>query len=247
MENQDKFKKWFYITVIFCLLVIGITITGKKYYDQKLEDIEWNNEVLADSIKQYKTKDGLNAARIKAFEASEAEHFLQIITKDSTILKLQKLVKENQKYIGKQGSAAIINTQGYAEAIVPTKIKNDPLIPATGNYPVYESNFNLKGWIWGSSISTKDSTSYKINYREELSLVIGREKTGFLGLGKSTPYADVTLHNPYSVVKDMRVYQTKVPPIKRFGIGPNISYGIGSGFQSQVFFGVGLNYNLIQF
>lgn len=247
MENQDKYKRLFYIVLTLFFLVSIISIKGKRYYEQVIEDSEWNNEVLSDSIRQYKTKDGLNAARIKVFEVIKAEQFLRLATKDSTILKLQKLVKENEKYISKQGNVTIISTQAYIETTVPTKITNDPLIPEKEKYPVYSSNFNMKNWIWGSSIANKDSTSYKINYREELSLVIGREKTGFLGLGKGTPYADVTLYNPYSVVKDMRVYQTKLPPIKRFGIGPNVSYGLGSDFKSQVFFGIGVSYNFIQF
>jgi hypothetical protein len=247
MENQDKYKKWFYITVIFSFLVMIGSITGKRYYENLLEDSEWNNEVLADSIKQYKTKEGLNATRIKVFESSEAEYFMDLVSKDSTIIKLQKLVKENEKYISKQGSVAIINTQAHAEVTVPTKITNDPLIPEKEKYPIYESNFNLKGWVWGNSIATKDSTSYKLNYREELSVIIGREKTGFLGLGKGVPYADVTLYNPYSEVKDMRVYQTKLPKEKKFGIGPNASYGIGNEFKTQWYFGIGVNYNLFEF
>jgi hypothetical protein len=46
-----------------------------------------------------------------------------------------------------------------------------------------------------------------------MDLVIGREKTGFLGLGKT--FVEATLHNPYSEVKVLRTYQTQLPKTKK--------------------------------
>lgn len=251
-EEMDNLMSMLFSTLKKILLLGLILISIILYYkytqnQQTIKSYEDLNGTLKHDLEMYKTKEGLNAAKIRSFEVSEVKHFLNLATKDSTILKLQKLVAKNKGVISKQGSVSIINTESHSEATVPTKITNDPLIPEKEKYPVYESNFNLKGWIWGSSIATRDSTSYKLNYKEELSLVIGREKHGFLGLGKSTPYADVTLYNPYSSVKDMRVYDTKLPPAKRFGIGPNVSYGVGSGFKTQVFVGIGISWDVIQF
>jgi len=98
-----------------------------------------------------------------------------------------------------------------------------------------------------NKVTKKDSTQLTLKYREEVDLLIGEEKTGFLGLGKSKPFARITFKNPYSEVKDMKVYQTSLPKQKRFGIGPTISYGVGSGFEPQVFIGIGVNWNLIRF
>lgn len=246
MEIQNYNHKNILRVLLFVLL--SLAFLKRHQNSKKLSiDAEWNQEVLRDSLYQYKTREGLSAAKIKVFESNKASDFIKLATKDSVILKLQKLVKDNQKYISKQGSVATVSTETNIDATVATIIENDPLIPEKDKYPIYKSNFNLKGWIWGSSVATRDSTSYKINYKEELTLVIGREKHGFLGLGKSTPFADVKLLNPYSSVKDMRVYQTQLPSIKRFGVGPTISYGIGNDFKAQVFIGFGVNWNLIQF
>ena len=45
----------------------------------------------------------------------------------------------------------------------------------------------------------------------------------------------------------MKIYQKGLPRAKRFGIGPTISYGIGSGFEPQIFIGIGINWDLIRF
>lgn len=251
-EEMDKlmsdtiiiFKRIFLLGLITLLVIFFYKYA---HYQDKIKSLDDLNTTLKSDLVIYKTKDDLNAAKIRAFESSEAKYFTNLATKDSTILKLQKLVEKNKKYISKQGSISIINTQAHTEVTVPTKIINDPLIPEKEKYPIYSSSFNQKGWIWGSSIATKDSTSYKITYREELSVIAGREKHGFLGLGKSTPFADVTLYNPYSEVKELRTYQTKLPNIKRFGIGPTVSYGIGNDFKSQVFVGFGVSWDVIQF
>ncbi len=249
MVNQEMDKLMSATLAIFKrIVIIGvialIIILFYKYasYQEKVKTLEELNTTLDSKLEIYKTKDGLNAAKIKVFESNSTKDFIKLATRDSTILKLKELVKINQSKIKTQGSIAIINTETNVDTAVPTEI-----IDSINKYPIYKSNFNLKGWIWGSSIANKDSTSYKINYKEELSLVVGREKTGFLGLGRGTPFADVTLHNPYSSVKEMRVYQKESSRPKRFSIGPTLSYGIGEGFEPQVFIGIGISYNLIRF
>lgn len=205
------------------------------------------NQSLKDSLTTYKTKDGLNAAKISIFEADKEKDFISLAIKDTTIQKLQKLVENNKSKIHKQGSISIINTETNVSTTVATKVKDSILPSDSIKSPVYASNFNLKGWIKGNTIATKDSTTINLTYKEELNLIIGKEKTGFLGLGKSKSFADVVLLNPYSEVKQMRVYSSKEPAAKRIVVGPGIYYGIGSNFQITPFIGIGITWKLIAF
>lgn len=235
------------IYIYLSLLLIGILLFQQCEAKRQTGIIATLNEILKDSLTTYKTKSGLNAAKISVFEADKTKDFINLATKDTTIQKLQKLVEINNSKIKKQGVAVIINTQTNIRSIVPTKVTDTILVSDSIKSPVYASNFNLRGWIKGNTIATKDSTFIKLSYKEELNLVIGKEKTGFLGLGKGKSFADVVLLNPYSEIKQMRVYSTKEPAKKRITFGPGVYYGIGQGFIPQVFVGIGVSWNLISF
>ena len=146
------------------------------------------NQSLKDSLTTYKTKDGLNAAKISIFEADKEKDFISLATKDTTIQKLQKLVENNKSKIHKQGSISIINTETNVSATVATKVKDSILPLDSIKSPVYASNFNLKGWIKGNTVATKDSTAINLTYKEELNLIIGKEKTGFFGFDDNTGF-----------------------------------------------------------
>jgi len=114
-------------------------------------------------------------------------------------------------------------------------------------YANYKSDFNIKNWVWGTVSASKDSTKVNVKFKEQIDVVIGTEKTGFLGLGKGKSFAEVTLHNPFNTVSTLRAYSTKPAPIKKFGIGPVAAYGVGPGFVPGVFIGIGVNWNIIKF
>lgn len=235
------------IYIYLSLVFIGVLLYQQCEAKRQTGVIATLNETLKDSLITYKTKNGLNAAKISVFEGDKSKDFINLATKDTTIQKLQKLVEVNNSKIKKQGSVVVINTQTNIRSITPTKVIDTILGSDSIKSPVYASNFNLKGWIKGNVIATKDSTSVNLSYKEELNLVIGREKTGFLGLGKGKTFADVVLLNPYSEVKQMRVYTTKEPAKKRISLGPGVYYGIGQGFIPQVFVGIGVQYSIFNF
>ncbi|ALN97148.1 hypothetical protein BOX09_gp37 [Flavobacterium phage Fpv1] len=247
IEFEKDLKPMRKVYIIISIIVIAILLFRGCEMERQGGISVALNQSLKDSLTTYKTKDGLNAAKISVFEADKEKDFISLATKDTTIQKLQKLVESNKSKIHRQGSISIINTETNVGTTVATKVIDSILPLDSIKSPVYTSNFNLKGWIKGSTIATKDSTSIKLTYKEELNLIIGKEKTGFLGLGKGKTFADVVLLNPYSEVKQMRVYSTKEPATKRITIGPGVYYGIGNSFQPQVFIGIGVTWKLIAF
>jgi len=257
-EHQTPYRQWFF-TAIVCLVVLFLLNLYQGCESRKeLAAKDSLYESMNDSLIVYKTKDSLNGARIAAIQSQKPKDFINASSKDTTIIKLQKLVKKYESAIKKQGSVSVINTEAEIAVTVPT-ISKDSISDSKGiKSPVYEANFALKNkyekdplkkdiiWVWGKTISNKDSTTVNLKYKDELTLVIGVEKTGFLKLGKGKPFADVTSSNPYSEFKDFRVYQTQLPPPKKIGIGPGLYCGISNGFQPQVFIGVGVQYNFIR-
>lgn len=211
----------------------------------KYEELLQLNEVVTEELQISKNEKGELVAKIGAFETQRTEDFIKFATKDSLTLELQKEVKNMRKYLKKQGSVTQFSSEGNVQTTTDTEVQTDP----SGN-PVYLSNFNLDGWVFGSSKATKDSTFYDISYKDNYSLTIGRDPQGFLGLGKSKPFAEVTSSNPYNVVKTLKTYQVSLPKPKRFSIGPNVSLtpSIENGsIKIKPTIGVGVQYNLLKF
>ncbi|CEN52132.1 conserved hypothetical protein [Capnocytophaga canimorsus] len=56
--------------------------------------------------------------------------------------------------------------------------------------------------------------------------------------------------NPYTTTEAIRSYyklNNKKPIIKRWGVGPNLSYGINYKGDFLPYVGIGIQYNLIHF
>lgn len=70
--------------------------------------------------------------------------------------------------------------------------------------------------------------------------VVPYKKTKFF---KETHYVDITNKNPYNKIVSGYSY-SKTDRIKRFGIGPNITY---NPIDNKVSYGIGLQYNIIRF
>lgn len=251
-QPQIDYRKYLFraIAVIVILLSFLIVYTCKGVQaDMAANDL---NDALKDSVQFYKTKEGLSGAKTTVFEAQNSSDFTKLATKDSTILKLQVLVKQYKSELSKRGSAFVINTEGHFEATTATTVKDSTTSPDRTKSPVYASDFKLedkKGvlWAWGNTLARKDSTTVKVNFRDELTGVIGVEKTGFLGLGRGKAFADIKTANPYNQIKDVRVYSTLPMPRKRFSVGPTIVYGFGENFTLQPIIGIGATWGLIQF
>lgn len=249
LENEWKKFKTVLIAILTVLLII-VLLRGCRT-EAELTQINTLNKALGDSLTTWRDKEGAFKGKITLLESQNVDYFIKLNTADSTIIRLQTLVSKYKKQLSKKGSATVITTDAEIDITEPTIVYRDTSKPCD---PVYKTNFEIMGtgkyektkWVWGVVEATKDSTTVGMRFHEEIDVVIGQEKTGFLGLGKPKPFAEVTLYNPFNKVSTLRSYSRTPLPAKKFGIGPTLSYGIGSGFTPQIFVGVGINWSIIK-
>jgi hypothetical protein len=239
------------IVLIVAVLLLLLSLMRGCQAEAKLAQVETLNKALGDSLVTWRDKEGNFKANITLLEYQNADYFTKWNTADSTVVKLQALVTKYKKELSKKGSATIITTDAEIDITEPTIVYRDTTKPCD---PVYKTEFEIMGtgkykktkWVWGEVTATKDSTQIGMRFHEEIDVVLGQEKTGFLGLGKPRPFAEVTLHNPFNKVSTLKSFNVTPPPVKRFGVGPVVAYGVGSGFVPQVFVGIGVNYSILK-
>lgn len=180
---------------------------------------------LNDSLQSYRDKEGKMISRISTIEVDNMSFFKQLEVKDKTIQELQKLVKKGTL------AASIIKTETKVDTVFRTTNIKD-----TVNV-TYETDFDVRGWIWGTVAINRDTTALRIFTRDQYDIRLSKEKDG--------TYIDVINHNPFSTTQEVRsVY--KLPKQKKFGIGVNLGYGMTS-YGLSTYIGLGINYNLINF
>jgi len=238
---------------IFGLIIIAglgfLLITQQCSHNREIVSFEKNQKAFEDTIKVTRNKLGQSVGKISIIETNRTKDFLALATKDSTIQKLQQVVKTYKSKLKGQGVVVIANTEATVSVTAPTVIDS-----TNKTSPIYTSSFKLrdsldkkKVWVYGSTIAKKDSTQISLKYREEVELLIGEESTGFLGWGKAKSFGQITFKNPYSEVKEMKIYQKESPKKKYWHIGPTAGYGITSDGTSQIFLGVGVMWTPISF
>ena len=210
-------------------------------------------EALADSVFTYINKDNRQVAKIQVIETDNAKLFSKLPTKDKEIQKLQNVVKKYKKQLKKEGSATVLQTETKFDTIYQVLNSDTGIIRDTNQI----SNSITSDWIvtkYGFLLKDNgdvDSTFFNLQIQNKYSIVIGRERTGFLGLGRGKPFAEVTNYNPYTTNKSLRTYQVSAPKPKRMGIGINVGYGIHASTKGGISHGVnlsiGFNYNFIEF
>lgn len=244
-EMKNYWNKFKTVLLVLAIAFIIILLMRGCKAEQQLASNDVMNIALKDSMKTWKDKEGNFKANITLLENQSSQYFTNWTSADSTVAKLQKLVKQNEAKIKHGGSVTTIGTDANIHVVAPSQTAGFTTVHDTV-YANYKSDFNIKGWVWGTVSATKDSTTIGMRFKEEIDVVIGTEKTGFLGLGKGKPFAEVTLHNPFNTVSTLRAYSNKPVPSKKFGIGPVVAYGVGPGFTPGVFIGVGVNWNIIK-
>ncbi len=226
---KDNIISFIVVSIIVILAFLLFNAHNKNKELEVLNDIATKDLILS------KNNRGELVAKIESYQTQRAEDFIKFATRDSLTLELQKDVKEFKKFLKKQGSVTKFSTEAKAETTEKTEVTKDE-----AGDPVYTSKFNLGGWVFGSSVATKDSTSYDIGYRDNYSLVIGVEPTGFLGLGKGKPFGQITSSNPYNTVETMKVYQVGLPKRKSVSIGPSVNIGVDFTGKIQTTLGVSI-------
>lgn len=194
-----------------------------------------------DSLKVWKDKDSLSNAMITALETEKARNFLKLNVLSNENLRLQKEVEKYQKELKNGGALVNVSNEVKVETTTATKVDT------INHYPVYSSNYNLNDWVVGEISANKDSIRHTLSVRNEYTVILSKQKSGFLGLGPTYTNAHVVNHNPYSQVRSMRALHVQENKPKRFGFGPYVGVGVDTNFKIKPIFGVGIGYNLINF
>lgn len=244
-------KQQLYIVLAVLVGIIIWLSTTAFNLKGSLEELEALNEAAASELQTWKDKDGYNRGRIAVLETESAKTFLAYQTQDTLIRELQSEVKGMKKYLKKQGSVTIIEGETKIDTVYKSGKEYKSLFAG------FITNSLQNEWItskFGFKLDSLpdgkfqiDSTLFNLNVRNKYSLTIGREPTGFLGLGKGKPFADIKNFNPYTSTTALRTYQVELPPPKRFGVGPVVAYGLGPNGQFGWFVGVGGTWTLIRF
>ena len=246
---MNKLNKITSIVSIVLIIILSFFIVKSCNQEKTIsEKINLINS-LNDTVKIWKDKNGLSHTKTEVIKNSSISDFLKQNLKDKETKELQSIVKENKNRLGKQGSVSKFNGIVEFETEIPT-LRDTIYIPKDGlviKKPIYNSSFDMDGWVVGSVKASEDSTKIKLKVKNDYTVIIGEEKTGFLGLGRKKPFVEVTNKNPYSETTSLKTYQVENYKIKRFGIGPNISYSLGANGQLYPTFGIGLQYNVIRF
>lgn len=248
MNSNQIDKNRLYLILVIALVALFFMYrwgAGNKADFQEQESL---NSVLADTLLNYKGKDGENRARISQFQTDKVSDFLKLKTKDEEVIYLQSQVKKYKKELGNSGSVTVVESEGDYAVTVPTVVKPT----ADPKFPTYEGDSKDKFGDWAhiTSVSNKDSTSYTLKTKDKFTLVLGSEPTGFLGLGKRKPFADVTNENPYSTTKKLRSYEVTPERKGRFkvtagGMGGFTFLNGQTGWGATL--GIGVGYELFNF
>ena len=230
------------IAVILLLLFEGVVVY-RFSNKNKAEDKSLIGSLNAELI-TWKDKDSLSHAKIQIIETEKTKDFLSLQSKDKDIIKLQKTVKQYEKQIKNQGSV----TNFTSETKITTK---DSLVTDSvcGKCSFYFSNsnpwFSVDASIYPTDTPNQLSLSLDLKVKNEYSVIVGEEKQGLFK--KPKPFVEVLNHNPYSETESLRTYQVSTPKLKRWGVGPQIGFGLNSNFTTGAYVGIGLHYSFFNF
>jgi len=239
--------------IVLIALVGGFAYWGYNQMQKKEEQVQLN-QALASELETWKDKDGFNRAKIEVLETQSTKTFLAIQTQDSLIKELQELVEKNTRYLKEVGNSVTL-LEGVTKFDTVYETKKEP-IPIKNLFDRFITDTITNRWItaaFGIKLDSLpnntfavDSTKFSLSVTNKYSAVIGREKQGFLGLGKSKPFVEITNYNPYTETTSLRTYQVSERAEKRFGIGPAFGYGVTSK-GADWFLGVVGQYALFKF
>jgi len=200
-------------------------------------------EALQDTLEQTTNELGQQTSTIALLEADKAKDLLKIKTNDSTVIHLQKVVKD---YKGKLASATVLGTSTNDAGSSSTTTDYDTIYTDTGSYisPVYKSNWDEE-WSVGKIVATKDSISRQIKIKNDFEMTIGKERQGFLKKKKSV----VTIKNlnPNTVTTELRTFNIQ-PHKNKISFGIGAAYGLDIvGFKPTLVIGVTAHIPIISF
>lgn len=219
---MEKIKKyWQEILVVIVILIFGYV--GLFY--QKDVPVELPKQ---ENTKVWRDTDNKEHYKTDVVTASNPRDFTKYDTRNEKIKDLQEKVKFYKDQLKRKGSVSNIQTVTTFNKSIPTIVRDPVFIDSVSNkYPTYVNNIQ-DPWIEGSIETNQDSAKVDIKIKNDYTVVIGEDKTGFLGLGKPKTFAEVVSHNPYTETKSLKVYVTDKPkrkPIWLYTLGIGILGG----------------------
>jgi len=203
-------------------------------------------EATQDSLRISVNKNGEQKASIKILATTNKKQFLQLETNDTTIQKLQKVVKD---FKGKIHSATVLGTStadvGITRTITlpgDTVFRGDTIII----YDTYTSDWNEQ-WSIGSIRATRDSIFRDIKIKNDFEITTGLASQGFFKKRKLE--VKIKNKNPNTVTKELRTFEIDVPN-KRFTVGVQAGYGItmnGVSVGAGPYVGIGVGFTILKF
>ena len=224
--------------ILYALVVILLFL--RLHACDKASTLQDLQTALNDTISQYRNKQGQRVTLISVLQTEREKDFLNIRSKDSTINKLQKAVKD---YKGKLQSATVASIETAENGSTQTIIKHDTVfidgVPEVK--PVYATSWKER-WSEGSIEAHHDSIYREIKIKNEFTFTHGTKRNLFK---KDVLKVEMTNLNPNTVTTELRSYSVKVPK-KRFNVGLGVSYGYSiSTWKPDAV--VGLNASFILF
>ena len=224
MVNKNL-RNWLVGILVLVVLAFGAYLggatlwVGQKYDQKDTAYDELNNayEIMTKDATRYKNELGEERTRNKMLVSGNSNLLLQLRSRDTLILGMQRELTEMRKYLKDGGTITGITQSTSIGVKTPTVIDN------TKPDPVYRSKFNLDGWAWGDITAQRDTTYLNMKMRSELYITHGSEKSGFLGLGKRIPFVDVVDRNPYNITTNTRSFAVTKKRISfDYGLGGTI-------------------------
>lgn len=211
------------IVILFIAMAISInkcTSYRNEYYGNLI--------ALSDSIHYYKTKSGQLVATTKLYE-TDIKHLKYL--NDSLYNQIKSLKNKNITQ-ATQFSGTIENPQHDTTFV---------LVPDTSFFALERFKFENQYRLLEGTIRADQN---------EINMKIEKDIVNFdytVALDKNNNVL-ITSNNPYIKYNSISGFTLPKPRKKRFGIGPNFSYGYDPVNNKPAFFiGLGIQYNLIQF
>lgn len=232
------------LMIAFMVLTIALFNQVFKYKREVKDQVELY-DVLTDSLKIYKTKDGLNAAKIQVIQTEREKDFLKIKNLEGTNLELQNLVKNKDKEIDELNVALILASETVY--IDTTKV----YYPIGGDTILFSQSVLLdrinNDWIDATFGFNRGFSYIDLRIRNQYNVLIGYEGKTLFKPG--IPYARVVNLNPYTITTDMKVYQVSLPKPKKFGISLQTGFGglldlYNKNLGYGIYAGIGFNYTI---
>jgi len=233
-----KIERAFWMILI--LVLLALFGYGVYYHYSTVNSMRGNYSnvisAISDTVSYYRNENGELVARISTITMDNYKDFLNIKTRDSLIMELQRIVALYKDRVESVTNFTVIGEVSGSSPTIADTIYIDT-IPVS---PVYRSHY-LDAWIDMINLATIDSISFNLKYTDKLTVTQLSDATG--------DYVEIRSQSPYATPTNVTTFRIKHPvqKPKNWGIGVQIGYGIShidNKFQTSPYVGIGVSYNL---